>query len=109
MQLKKSTYCVLRFTKQTLQQCSCDVCFTPESGHVQCTSSCLLWAKSRHRQSLLDDFISARKKSLRHFEAKCLRRLKVDSEFVFSWCLYRKVSRFLALEDAIDVSCPGTK
>jgi hypothetical protein len=26
-----------------------DVCFTPESGHVQCTSSCLLWAKSGHR------------------------------------------------------------
>jgi hypothetical protein len=25
------------------------VCFTPESGHVQCTSSSLLWAKSRHR------------------------------------------------------------
>jgi|SRR5262245_30171984 len=24
------------------------VCFTPESEHVQCTSSCLLWAKSRH-------------------------------------------------------------
>src|SRR5262249_16758941 len=22
---------------------------TPESGHVQCTSPCLLWAKSRHR------------------------------------------------------------
>jgi tungstate transport system substrate-binding protein len=22
------------------------VCFTPESGHVQCTSLCLLWAKS---------------------------------------------------------------
>jgi hypothetical protein len=24
------------------------VCFTPNSGHVQCTSSCLLWAKSGH-------------------------------------------------------------
>jgi hypothetical protein len=22
--------------------------FTPKSGHVQCTSSCLLWAKSGH-------------------------------------------------------------
>src|SRR5262247_2807223 len=28
---------------------SCDdVCYTPKSGHVQCTSSCLLWAKSGH-------------------------------------------------------------
>jgi hypothetical protein len=24
------------------------VCFTPESGHVPCTSLCLLWAKSGH-------------------------------------------------------------
>jgi hypothetical protein len=24
------------------------VCFTPESGHVRCTSPCLLWATSRH-------------------------------------------------------------
>jgi hypothetical protein len=23
--------------------------FTPESGHVQCNCSCLLWAKSGHR------------------------------------------------------------
>src|SRR5262245_27329239 len=27
-----------------------DVRFTPESGHVQCTSPCPLWAKSRHVQ-----------------------------------------------------------
>src|SRR5262249_49385442 len=25
-----------------------DVRFTPESGHLQCTSPCPLWAKSRH-------------------------------------------------------------
>jgi hypothetical protein len=25
-----------------------DVRFTPKSGHVQCTRSCLLWAKSGH-------------------------------------------------------------
>jgi hypothetical protein len=24
------------------------VCFAPESGHVRCTSLCLLWAKSGH-------------------------------------------------------------
>jgi hypothetical protein len=27
------------------------VCFTPESGHLQCTSLCLLWAKSGHQPS----------------------------------------------------------
>jgi hypothetical protein len=63
------------------------------------------WTKSRHSQSLLDDFVSARKKPLRHFKAKRFRRLKVDSEFVFSGCLYRKISRFLTLKDAIDVTC----
>jgi hypothetical protein len=25
-----------------------DICFTPESGHVQRTSSCLLWANGGH-------------------------------------------------------------
>src|SRR6185312_11191318 len=29
------------------------VCFPPESGHVQCTSSCLLWAKSGHGRSVV--------------------------------------------------------
>ena len=26
-----------------------DIRFTPKSGHVQCTSGCLLWANSGHR------------------------------------------------------------
>ncbi len=29
--------------------------FTPNSGHVQCTSSCLLWANSGHRSTPLSD------------------------------------------------------
>src|SRR5262249_12343834 len=34
------------------QSASCDyVCFTPESGHVQCTRLCPLWAKSGHRSN----------------------------------------------------------
>ena len=28
------------------------VCFTLESGHVQCTRPCLLWANSGHRKQL---------------------------------------------------------
>src|SRR5215471_7198338 len=27
------------------------VCFTPESGHVRCTSPCPLWANSGHRRT----------------------------------------------------------
>src|SRR4029450_8999633 len=34
-------------------QCNRHVCFTPESGHVHCTSLCLLWARSRHWSRLL--------------------------------------------------------
>src|SRR4029077_19548682 len=35
------------------------VCFTFESGHVQCTSSCLLWAKSGHSPSAPRDSFSS--------------------------------------------------
>jgi hypothetical protein len=35
-----------------------DVRFTPESGHVQCTSSCLLWANSGHL-ALFDYLVGA--------------------------------------------------
>jgi len=31
---------------QNVDMCSAHVRFTPESGHVQCTSACLLWANS---------------------------------------------------------------
>src|SRR5215475_9662924 len=42
--------CVPNPQKRPRKQTSANghVCFTPESGHVQCTSSCLLWAKSGH-------------------------------------------------------------
>jgi hypothetical protein len=30
-----------------------DVRFTPESGHLQCTRRCLLWAKSGHRAGII--------------------------------------------------------
>src|SRR5215472_9157284 len=31
----------------------CNVRFAPESGHVRCSSSCLLWANSGHCAALL--------------------------------------------------------
>ena len=33
--------------------------FTPNSGHVHCSSRCLLWANSGHYVSLFDDLIGA--------------------------------------------------
>ena len=42
------------------------VCFTPQSGHVQCTSACRLWAKSGHQfcfsKSLNVFFLRAQKR-----------------------------------------------
>jgi len=33
------------------------VCFTPESGHVRCTSPCLLWARADiHEQTFFTEF-----------------------------------------------------
>jgi hypothetical protein len=51
--------------------------FTPESGHVQCTSSCLLWAKSglmqRSKKGLLfDHVIGASEHRVRHGETERL-------------------------------------
>src|SRR5262245_19504852 len=34
--------------------------FTLESGHVQCNSSCLLWASSRHRFHLRPPMLASR-------------------------------------------------
>ena len=63
----------------------------------------------RTMSELFDDFVSTRKEPWRHFEAKRLSRLQVYGEFVLGWRLHWKVIRLLALEDAIDISGPGTK
>src|SRR5262249_29216129 len=36
------------------------VCFTPESGHVQCNTPCPLWANSGHSPCLFDHFVGSR-------------------------------------------------
>src|SRR6516164_6506908 len=69
---------------------------------------CPLWVISGHGR-LFDHFVGARKKARRYFEAESFSRLKIESQFVFGWCLYRKVSRFLALEDPIYVGSSRTK
>jgi len=43
----------VRFASQAdISQRNRHVRFTPESGHLQCTSVCLLWANSGHRQAI---------------------------------------------------------
>src|SRR5262245_48333956 len=58
---------------------------------------------------LFDHVVGARKKARWHFEAEGFSRLSIESQFVFGRCLYRKVSRFLTLEDAIDVAGRAVK
>ena len=55
--------------------------FTPESGHVQCTSPCPLSAKSGHVQ-LLDYFIGSRKHLAWDGEPECLCRFEIDRKLI---------------------------
>jgi hypothetical protein len=48
-------------SKAELKTLHFDVCFTPESAHVQCTSLCLLWARSGHCFQLFDHLVGAGK------------------------------------------------
>src|SRR6476620_11811091 len=41
-----------------------DVCSTPESGHVRCTSSCLLWANSGHAEQTVRKIFGTKKRIL---------------------------------------------
>src|SRR5215831_14311520 len=43
-----------------------------------------------------------------HFKAERFGGLEVDDQVVLGWCLYRQVSRFFALEDAVYVIGRGT-
>ena len=81
-----------------------NVRFTPAGGHVQCTSSCLLWANSGHRADSFDHLIGASEQRGRDCEAERFGSLEVDNQLVFGRRLDRHVGWLLALEDAIDVA-----
>ena len=52
---------------------------------------------------LFDDLIGALLQKQRHVEAKRLGGLEIDHQLVLGWRLHRKIGRYLALEDAIDI------
>jgi len=52
----------------------------------------------------LDHLVGAGKERRRDVETKGPRGLEVNGQLVFGWRLDRQVSRFLALENAIDIT-----
>src|SRR5262249_38541739 len=56
------------------------------------------------RAASLDHLVGAGEKHGRHVEAKRLRCFEIDYHLVLSWCLHWQVGRFLALENAIDIT-----
>jgi hypothetical protein len=58
---------------------------------------------------LFDHLVGARQQGLGNGEAKRLRSLEVDNQFVLGWSLDRQVGWLLALEDAMDVTCRASK
>src|SRR5262245_66316431 len=91
-----------------------DVRFTPNSGLLQRTRPCPLWANSRLMQrsktaSLFDHLIRTGEQRRRHSQPKRLRGFQIDNELVLGRRLHRQVSRFLSLEDAIDVAGSAPK
>src|SRR5262252_9865763 len=80
------------------------VCFTPESGHVRCNSSCLLWAKSGHRTASFDHLVRARLHRRRHADAKRLSGFEIDDQFKLG-CLYdRQFSGIFTVENPAGIN-----
>jgi hypothetical protein len=67
--------------KRTLYlRCESHVRFTPKSGHVQCTSSCPLWAKSGHPLQLFDYLVGASDQCIGNVDAECLGGFEIDDK-----------------------------
>ena len=62
----------------------------PKSGHMRCTSPCLLCAKSRHSAISLDHLIGASDECIGDGETEYSRGLEVDAEFDFRALLNRQ-------------------
>src|SRR5215468_4155752 len=73
--------------------------FTPKSGHVQCSSRCLLWANSRHRTALFDHLVRARLHRRRHANAERLGGFEIDDQFKLGRLQDWQFGRIFTLEN----------
>jgi hypothetical protein len=64
----------------------------------------LLEKQVEARAASLDHLVGELLQMQRHIEAQRLGGLEVDHQLVLGWRLHRKVGRFLALENLIDVT-----
>src|SRR5262245_29055743 len=75
----------------------------PSSRHVAQVPEPAVSNRSR-TASLLDHLVGAGDQRRWHLQTERLCSLKIDHQLVFGRRLHRKVSRLLALENAIDVT-----
>src|SRR5262249_2543597 len=95
---------VLRMSELMLR--SAHVRFTPESRHLQCTSSCPLWAKA---DILLDHFSCLRDECGWNGYAERLSGLEIYHKLKSSGLLHRQVGGLRAFQDFGHVSGGSTE
>ena len=76
---------------------------TPESGHVRCTSSCLLCANSGRCYSF-DHLVGNEQKIATYCQAQCFRRLQIDDQLEFGRSLYGQLRRLRPFEDFLQIN-----
>src|SRR6266849_7892939 len=62
--------------------------------------------KNRKRQALFDHLVRVGEKGRRDFDAERFRRLEINDKQVFGGLLNRKIGRFGAFENSIDIVSP---
>src|SRR5262249_17390858 len=83
------------------------VCFTPESGHVQCSNACLLWANSRLMQCnnrLFDHFVGSHQQRWRNCKAERLGSLEVDHQLKLGRLLDWQIRRLSSFQYLIYIA-----
>ena len=62
--------------------------------------------RNRKRQALFDHLVRACKKVRRDFDADRFRRLEINDKQIFGGLLNRKLGRFGAFQNSIDIVSP---